>query len=317
MDKYKLLTLRLGISSANLKSALTHYSFYESKNELKGNGRFVFAGMYAFKGEVSKIILEYISGSGTQLQHLLGNVFSNDRLHKIFDELELMSLVKAGEKFDIKKHKHIFVFGLLGCVMLKSDKPETLRKIIMKYFLNDSELLNTGNNSNKKNYRGIADNLAKQFYGKPLILDIEKQDEIYHAKVSVKEGALISEASSKSYKYVRNKAFKISIRILSEKLAEPFENNNEYQKRQIEKQERKENERKLKIQQKIDEKKKSSIEREAKRKIIAAAKDLAQKKAKAEQKKRKQERATMLAWKAAKQQNISSKKRRYLEDKKK
>lgn len=68
-----------------------HISVYEGKNDFKnpGNSRYVFLGMYGFRGYLAGLINTYVSGNGKQLQHYLGNVFSNDRLAAIADELGL------------------------------------------------------------------------------------------------------------------------------------------------------------------------------------------------------------------------------------
>jgi len=54
-----ILASKLGISKNELKQALTHFSFYENKNEAKANSRLVFAGMYAFKGITADILYKY------------------------------------------------------------------------------------------------------------------------------------------------------------------------------------------------------------------------------------------------------------------
>lgn len=75
----------MGISQAKLRNALTHSSFYDDKNQDKGNCRLVFLGMFGFKGREAMLLQKYYAGTGTQLQHTLGNLFTNERLIRLFD----------------------------------------------------------------------------------------------------------------------------------------------------------------------------------------------------------------------------------------
>ena len=106
--------LRKLFSRTQLREVLTHSSFYEDAG--KGNSRYVFAGMFVFKGMVAQVLYRYYTGEGTKLQHVLGNLFRNERLERLFDELKLKQFVRAGEYFDISTHKHIFVYAVFGYV---------------------------------------------------------------------------------------------------------------------------------------------------------------------------------------------------------
>ena len=46
--------LRRIFSLAQIREVLTHSSFYEKEG--KGNSRFVFAGMFVFKGQVAEVL---------------------------------------------------------------------------------------------------------------------------------------------------------------------------------------------------------------------------------------------------------------------
>ena len=98
--------LRRIFSEPKMREVLTHDSFYEAAGDAKGpgnirqgNSRYVFAGMTVFKGQVAEILFKFFSGSGTQLQHILGNLFKNDYLVKQTDGRRLkieMSLTEDG-----------------------------------------------------------------------------------------------------------------------------------------------------------------------------------------------------------------------------
>ena len=57
----------------DLITVLTHNSFSENNNS-----RYVFLGQFQFRGFVAQWIFDNIAGSGTQLQHFLGNIFSQN-----------------------------------------------------------------------------------------------------------------------------------------------------------------------------------------------------------------------------------------------
>ncbi len=271
MNNYKSVALKFGISQTLLKNALTHYSFYEDKNEENGNGRYIFAGMYAFKGEVAKILATYISGTGTQLQHLLGNLFSNTILHTLFDDLKLNNLVRAGDNFDIKKHKHIFIYAVFGCILMEVDDIEKIRRIIMKYFLSDVKM--PENKSSKLNFRNQADMLAKQVYNKKLLLKIEEKSGIYRANIFIKDGELLFSEQSKSYRYARSKVLKSAIRVMTEMLAQPWEIDPNYQNTVKERIEKQQALRVAEIKQKQEEKLKLKLETAEKRKKVAQVRE--------------------------------------------
>ena len=88
--------LRRIFSRVKLREVMTHSSFYEQEG--KGNSRLVFAGMYVFRGQVAEVLFRYATGEGTRLQHLLGNMFRNERLERMFDEWRLWQFARAGEK---------------------------------------------------------------------------------------------------------------------------------------------------------------------------------------------------------------------------
>ena len=68
--------LRKIFSRSQLRSVLTHSSFYEKEG--KGNSRYIFAGMFVFKGQVAEVLYRYFTGDGTRLQHILGNLFRQE-----------------------------------------------------------------------------------------------------------------------------------------------------------------------------------------------------------------------------------------------
>ena len=206
-------------------------------------------------------------------QHILGNLFRNERLERQFDEWHLGQFVRAGEKFDIKKHKHIFVYAIYGYV---STLDEDLRQwFISKYIIGEAEhLLN--HRKRNRNLLAQADDIVRKTDGRRLTLEMEQTAEGLHkAKAMLSDGTLLCEAESKSWRYARQKVTKLALDILAMPSRKYILSNPEYQARILAREEEK----------------------------IA---------------KRKAENARRAAIKAAKEARpMSSKKRRFLEDKKK
>ena len=299
--------LRRIFSRAKLREVLTHSSFYEVEG--KGNGRWVFAGMFVFKGQVGEVLFRYAAGEGTRLQHILGNLFRNERLERQFDEWHLGQFVRAGEKFDIKKHKHIFVYAIYGYV---STLDEDLRQwFISKYIIGEAEhLLN--HRKRNRNLLAQADDIVRKTDGRRLTLEMEQTAEGLHkAKAMLSDGTLLCEAESKSWRYARQKVTKLALDILAMPSRKYILSNPEYQARILAREEEKIAKRKAEIEARDAAKDALREEKKAKRKEIAQASQAAAKI-------RKAENARRAAIKAAKEARpMSSKKRRFLEDKKK
>ena len=306
--------LRRIFSRAKLREVLTHSSFYQEEG--KGNSRWVFAGMFVFKGQVGEVLFRYAAGEGTRLQHILGNLFRNERLERQFDEWQLQQFARAGEKFDIKKHKHIFVYAIYGYV---STLDEDLRQwFISKYIIGEAEhLLN--HRKRNRNLLAQADDIVRKTDGRRLTLEMEQTAEGLHkAKAMLSDGTLLCEAESKSWRYARQKATKLALDILAMPSRKYILSNPEYQARVLAKKEEEKSKRRAEIEARDAAKEAIREEKKAKRKEIAQERDRKRRASQSAAKIRKAENARRAAIKAAKEARpMSSKKRRFLEDKKK
>lgn len=306
--------LRHIFSRARLREVLTHSSFYEEEG--KGNSRYVFAGMFVFKGQVGEMLFRYAAGEGTRLQHILGNLFRNERLERQFDEWQLKQFARAGEKFDIKTHKHIFVYAIYGYV---STLDEDIRQwFISKYIIQESgHLLN--HKKRNRNLLAQADNIVNKTDGRRLTLEMAQTEEGLHkAKAVLSDGTLLCEAESKSWRYARQKAAKMALDILAMPARKYILSNPEYHARVLAKKEEERAQRKAEIEARDARKEEIRLQKKEKRKAEARIRDAKRRKSQAEAKIRKAENARRAAIKAAKEARpISAKKRRYLEDKKK
>ena len=84
----------------HLLQALTHNSFSD-----KNNSRYVFLGQFAFKGKVAEWIFDNVAGTGTQLQHFLGNIFSQKFLETYFDKnFDTIKRIDATVNINTQKH---------------------------------------------------------------------------------------------------------------------------------------------------------------------------------------------------------------------
>ena len=307
--------LRRLFSRSQLREVLTHSSFYEKEG--RGNSRYVFAGMFVFKGMVAQVLYRYYTGEGTWLQHVLGNLFRNERLERLFDEWKLRQFVRAGEKFDITAHMHIFVYAIFGYV---TTLDEDIRNwFIGKYILNDESnhlLLHKRRNAN---LLAQADAIVRNTDGRRLALEMEEtSDGLHRAKAVLSDGTILCKAVSKSWRYARTKATKMALNILATPFRKELLSNPDYQARVLAREEEKAAKRRAEVEARDAAKKAVRAEKEAKRKEIARVRDAKRRKSQAESKKRKAENAARAAIKAAKEARpMSTKKRRHLEDKKK
>ena len=306
--------LRRIFSRAKLREVLTHSSFYEQEG--RGNSRWVFAGMFVFKGQVGEVLFRYAAGEGTRLQHILGNLFRNERLERQFDEWHLGQFARAGEKFDIRTHKHIFVYAIYGYV---STLDEDLRQwFISKYLIQDAEHLLNHKRRNR-NLLAQADDIVRKTDGRRLAMEMELTEEgLHRAKAVLSDGKVLCEAVSKSWRYARQKAAKLALDILAMPARKYILSNPEYQARVLARKEEERAKRKAEIEARDAGRKAIREEKKAKWKEIAQARDRKRRASQAAAKIRKAENAARAAAKAAKAARpMSAKKRRYLEDKKK
>ena len=306
--------LRKLFSRAKLREVLTHSSFYEQEG--RGNSRYVFAGMFVFKGQVADVLYRYAAGEGTRLQHILGNLFRQERLERQFDEWHLGQFARAGEKFDIRIHKHIFVYAIYGYVSTLDD--DIRQWFISKYLILDAEHLLSHKRRNR-NLLAQADDIVNKTDGRRLTMEMEQTAEgLHRAKVVLSDGTLLCEAVSKSWRYARHKAAKLALDILAMPSRKYILSNPEYQARVLAREEEKRAKRRAEIEARDAAKEELRAQKKEQRKAEARARDAKRRKSQAEAKIRKAENARRAAIKAAKEARpMSAKKRRFLEDKKK
>jgi hypothetical protein len=307
----------------DFKKCFTHISIYEAKNDLKnpGNSRYVFLGMYAFKGYLAELIGKYIGGNGKQLQHYLGNVFSNDRLAHIFDEFELKHCVTLHPNLDSEKLKHVFAHALLGFIYLHATSAAK-QAFAFRYFLNDSAHLLP--KTHRLNEVHILKAKAQQVLNERIALQHHKINSdgivLYNTKVFLTSGQQIGEHQSISETYARKKAVKNALKHLLNLEAQTPEYQQLMAKKTIAENEKiarqkaeKQKEHKARMEEKQKER---AILKQQKRKE-AQEREIARLLNKRNNKKRKETTPTdkNKILEALKDPNLTPSKRRFLEDK--
>lgn len=307
--------LRKLFSRTQLREVLTHSSFYEKEG--KGNCRYVFAGMFVFRGMVAQVLFRYYTGEGTRLQHELGNLFRNERLERLFDELKLQPFVRAGDNFDIATHKHIFIYAVFGYV---STLDEDIRNwFIGRYILNDESRHIFLHRKRNSDLLTQADALVKRADGRRLGIEMEETEEgLHRAKAVLSDGSVLCEAESKSWRYARRKVTKLALNMLATPFRKELLSDPDYHARVLAREEEKVAKHKAEVEARDAAKEALRMEKMEKRKEQARLRDAKRRRSQAEAKKRKAENAARAAAKAAKEARpMSANKRRYLEDKKK
>ena len=307
--------LRRIFSQASLRKVLTHSSFYEQEG--KGNSRYVFAGMFVFKGQVAEVLYKYFSGDGTRLQHILGNIFRQERLERMFDAWKLRQFVRADERFDIGSHKHIFVYAIFGYI---STLDENLRNwFISKYILSDDVKHLFTHRKRNRDLLSQADEIIRQTDGRRLTLEMSMtEDGLHRATAVLTGGTVLCEAVSKSWRYARTKAAKTALNLLATPGRKALLSNPDYQARVQARIEAEKAAHEAELKEREAAKEALKAKKDAERAAIARARDAKRRASQAEAKRRRAENAARAAAKAAKEARpMSAKKRRHLEDKKK
>lgn len=306
-----------------LNIALTHGSYYSREQPEKSNSRYVFAGMFAFKGEVAATMSRFVPGTGMQLQHALGNIFKNENLVRIYETFGLESVIRYGNDFDVAKHTHIFVYALLGFVF-QHTPPEELSQFISRYIiLPNYRLLDF--TSKSKDLEAQCNVISRILFGKTIKVTTGKLNEKqFETRVSIDEYAVSLETAG-GYRYSRAKSLKKALKSLLDDIyfietqkPDFLLRINKIEELQEEKMKQKK-EAKLRIQaEKEERKRKENILRKQKRKEEKEQRDLARRKAKmvANQKKesRKGKNTIYREYSADEIAAMNAAKRRRLED---
>ena len=209
-----------------LKKSLTHSSFHsDDKTMSKSNSRYVFKGMFSFKGDTANVIFDLVPGTGMQLQQVQGNLFSPAKLNALFDRLNLGDYIRSGTDFDLNSHKHIFVYGLLGYISEHCDEYEKFN-MISRYILPGYDLASLY--VNKLNAKAQLLFLSKMKYNTAAKMVLVKlTDNTYEVKITVNDHT-IAVHQSKSKEYASKKAIKKALIRIAESESLSLKNETAY-----------------------------------------------------------------------------------------
>ena len=291
----------------NFKKAMTHESF--TGVDGSGNSRFIFKGMFSFKGKVADVLFDWVPGKGQILQHILGNHFSNKRLVEIYDNLNLNFWVRYGKNFDIIQYKHVFVYSYLGYLMETMNEGK-LKSYILNEFLDynliEPHLLTKFNATEQLKF------LCKMKYNALPKIELSNKNELYQCNILVNKDIMGSHRS-KSKTYAKRKAINLALMHIAKYDENKIENILKLQYiKEIEYNKEQKAERHLKKLKDQQERKNERKEQLELLKQENALKDKQRKitKAKVKQKKeKKKEKIDIFA------QPMNAGKRRFLEDK--
>lgn len=302
----------------DLKKALTHASFYKNSEKAESS-KYIFLGMYAFKGKVAEVMRKYVPLTGKQLQHYLGNVFKINQLNKIYEKYHLQRMVRYGNCFSIEKQQHLFVYALLGFVYQFAEEKYLLR-FIYRNFLANTQHLMPGKTVNKDLKSKLLYLSQMHYNTAPVILE-NKTDTECSCQVYLDE-KLVAKEKGKNPKTVRQCSLKTALKILTEKLEQEWKSDPfnvvllQQRKKQEAEREAKEKAEKLKRYKAKQEKRSKEIAKNKQlRKAEAALKDEKRRKAKANAKKRREELEELQRKQKLAMATMSIAKRRHLQDK--
>lgn len=307
------------LTKTEFKQAMTHYT---APNKNNGN-RFVFLANFVFKGMLADFIYTYINGTGMQLQHFLGNIFSNNRLAELYDEWRLHRFVIYGEGCRPESQKHVFTLSFIGCLM-ECAPPRKVEKLMMEFFIYPNNHLLPRVHFPKDDKQKLIFLCKQNDWEKPEIKYTLQQDGKHHFKIALSYG--IIESASVSYRYAKKKAFKKALDAAAKILEERLVKTETHQRLELEKYDKEEAERLAKLQSKQEawtakqeEKRKEREKRKEERRRAAKLRDEERRKAKEESKKKKASRKGQNTiyrdYTAEEIAAMSSAKRRMLEDK--
>ena len=192
------------------KQAMTHESY--NADTSKSNSRYIFLGMFAFRGKVAEVLYKWIPLKGQSLQHILGNHFSESRVTSYFSRLKIEPYVRFGGNFRLETHIHLFVYAYWGWLYDNlSDK--LLTNYITQEFL-DEKIIDENSKFRTNPWQQLVFLAQMKLDEKVKVHDSMASD--LHV-VHISAGSLeLSSHQSKSKHYARKKAIMKAIKYISD-----------------------------------------------------------------------------------------------------
>lgn len=237
-----LQQFKIDHESGKLLQCFTHNSFSENNNS-----RLVFLGQFAFRGKVAEWVFDNIAGTGTQLQHFLGNLFRQKFLETFFDK-HYFATQRISPTVDLQTQKHVFVYAFFGLVYENATE-EQLEDFIFRKIISPNNHLLPHNYKHKNHWEQLNFLCKQQFDKRPKIQHSEDEDKIHHLSIYLDE-ELLADHRSISFKYAKKKTVENALKIIGERLERKILQDEVYLQNQINIQEKKIAELQLAKQQK-------------------------------------------------------------------
>lgn len=271
---------RIPYDDKELLQVFTHNSFSE-----KNHSRSVFLGMYAFKGSVCGYIYENIAGTGTQLQHFLGNIFKQKFLDNFFVKYKLQEHCRFKE-INIEQQRHIFVYALLGYIYENTDAGH-LEDFIREEFIIPNDAILPSNHRPKNRWEQLIFLCKQHFDQKPKIITETDEEKIVSIRVILGEKEIAS-TQSVSYKYARKKSINTALKYVAGVLEEKLNNDAVYQKNE---ELRKEREQQKMLEAKAEKQRKHILRNQSHSERMKLKNDRKKIEAQEKERKRRQQKA--------------------------
>lgn len=198
--------MRLQPAAQERMRMLTHQSIDEQHN----NSRYIFLGMYAFKGLVCQWIFTHIQGTGTQLQQYFGNITSPMYFSKLFSLWGLAPHARLAIGLDAQSHRHLFAAALLG-FLVQHAHPQDLQRLIYRFFIAPHDHLLPGSHIVKDDWQQLLWLCKQQGWPKPQMQYTATNEGLHRFEVMVNNLPMLQH-SSVSYRYARKKAMRLALK---------------------------------------------------------------------------------------------------------
>lgn len=209
------------LTKTEFKQAMTHNSAPNKNN----GSRYVFLGQYGFRGILTKWIFENIGGTGMELQHYLGNIFSQTRLEKLYDEWGLKRFIICGEKCQPEKQKHIFVYSLIGCLM-QHTSPDKLEKFMLDFFIFPNDHLLPKVHFHKDDKQKLIFLCKQNNWDLPEITYELLENGKHQFEINIVNRLIY--CTSVSYRYAKKKVLKKALDYVAQQLEATLKDNENY-----------------------------------------------------------------------------------------
>lgn len=298
----------------NFKEVFTLSKDSESNN----NSRYIFAGQYDFKGRVAAYITEHIGGTGTQLQHYLGNITGDKYLSILFEKWEMSHFIPTQYR-QATDNRHLYVQAFLGYICTHASQDD-IAFIIKEYFIFPNDHLLPKTHIPRNDWDMLLFICKQNNLPRPKINFVTNEDGT-HTFTCTCNTLFEASHNSVSYIYARKKCIRKMLKIIATTLEQQLAQQQQHlqaraARQQIEA-EKKEADRQQRLQEetsRLQKKQAIKAERDRIKAIKRTEQDAQRRKAKKDQKQKKTKNTAYREYSVEEIKAMSTNKRRRLED---